>query len=247
MNVDLATIWSTTLILAGSAYVVALLTTFLSPRMGDKYYRPQLHIKFKFGMGSLHSHQTTMKMRQTRESFPVYYFLFSVVNDGVRQADDCEAILEKIWEEDSAGELQPVKEFIPVNLKWSGEDPDKDFRGACFKTIYPKGREIFCDIARIKHPSQKDRSAWRGLSEEDQQKNKFFFELPRRYFCGWDCLMPSKYPYHIQISAYSKNGGKATEKFKIRWSGNWEDTEEKMFKEIVISKNVEKSVYLERV
>ena len=150
------------------------------------------------------------------------------------QADDCEAVLERVWKEDDAKKLHKWENFLPVNLKWSGENPTKNFERACFKTIYPGGRRIFCDIGHICHPKHQAASTYRGITEEERQKNKFFFELPQKFFYQWDCLIPGK--YQIQISVYSKNAEKITGKFKISWSGEWRDSEEEMFREIVVSK-----------
>ena len=52
--------------------------------------------------------------REKKEKDPCYYCHFMVVNSGLSQADDCEAVLEKICV--NGKERQ---DFIPVNLKWS--------------------------------------------------------------------------------------------------------------------------------
>lgn len=78
-----------------------------------------------------------------------YYCHFVVVNNGGRQADDCEAVLEKIWNsngEEDHSKWPERKSWIPVNLKWSTE---KSFRRKYYKTIYPGGRRYFCDIGRV--------------------------------------------------------------------------------------------------
>lgn len=221
-----------TLVLAGSAFVVA----FLSPWVRDKYFSRKLFLDSGFGVGSPYSHQTIITVRGTNDSFPVYYFLFSVRNKGKMQADDCEAVLERVWEIDGAGNKHEWKSFLPVNLKWSGEDP-RNFERACFKTIYPGERRVFCDIGHIYDPEYvakyKVESVYRGISEEERQKNKFFFESLQKFYYQWDCLVPGK--YQIQISVYSKNAAKKTRKFNVSWSGKWEGREEEMFREIVMS------------
>ena len=102
-----------------------------------------------------------------------------------------------------------------LTLKWSGEDPARDFKAACFKTIYPGERKVFCDIGHIKEGN-------RG----------FFFELPRHFLEQSDALSPGK--FEIQISVYGKNAEKKSRKFKISWSGEWKNTEKEMSKEIIV-------------
>ena len=204
----------------------AFLAPYVIERWKYGFYAPKLDFDFKFE--SPYCHLTTMRIREKQVSSPVYYFLFSVCNSGKRQADDCEAVLERVWEEDSAGNLHEWKNFLAVNLIWAFGDPPKGI----LKTIYP-GRRLFCNIGHINHPKYKAESAYRGISEEEKQKNKFFFEVLERPYLQWDCLIPAK--YQIEISVYSKNAQKITTRFKISWSGEWKDTEERMFKQIVVS------------
>lgn len=210
----------TTLLLAA----VAFLAPYLIERWKHKFYSAKLD--FKFSHMPPYCHIT--EMRRGTVSFPVYYFRFKVTNKGKVQAEQCEAVLEKIWKENSAGELKPFVGFSPVQLKWSGVREEKYF------TIQP-GRELFCDIGRIHHPEYEPESVYRAINEEEKMQNKFFFELPQRFYAQWDCLTPGK--YQIEIAIYGKNALKTTEKFKIAWSGVWKDKEVDMLNEIVISKN----------
>lgn len=140
-----------------------------------------------------------------------YWCHFVVVNSGGSQADDCEAVLEKIWDlngEKDHGKWPEREGWIPVNLKWSTE---KFFRRKYYKTIYPGGRKYFCDIGRV----------------NKLEKNKIFaFELSGSFISQDTSLKPDS--YKIQISVYSKNAVKVTEKFEIDWRGGWRDTQPKM-------------------
>jgi len=149
--------------------------------------------------------------RTTTGSRP-YYCHFVVVNNSPSQADDCEAVLEKIWDwkEKRLG-WQERKNFIPVNLKWSAEDPDEDFKRACFKTIYPGGREYFCDIGSVR---------------EWDEAVEFVFVLIRPFVSQADFLLPGK--YKIQISVYSKNAANVTKKFDVEWLGGWSEKQDEM-------------------
>jgi len=171
--------------------------------------KPEIKIEFK-DKDPYCRHE---KEKEEGEGPGPYWCHFVVVNNGGRQADDCEAVLEKIW--DSNGEKDHLKwpereKWIPVNLKWSTE---KFFRRKYYKTIYPGGRRYFCDIARV---------------DLLKKGARFAFELPWTFISQDTYLLLGK--YKIQISVYSKNAAKVAKDFIIDWCGGWKDTQEKMQK-----------------
>ena len=153
----------------------------------------------------------------------IYWCHFVIFNNGRRQADDCEVVLERVWDWNNKKENSERKErkFIPSNLKWSAEDRHKDFERACFKTIYPGGRRYFCDIARVEEVKENNKRV-------EKNDNKFDFELARPLKSQDNSLSRGK--YKIQISIYSKNGAKVTKKFTIDWCGEWKETQPEMQK-----------------
>jgi len=187
--------------------ITALLAPYVAQYLKHTYFAPKIKIKFKLFPPDCH---------QTRRvgphsDFPVYYFRFLVENHGRSPAEQCEVFLEKIFKENSAGEMVENKKFSPVNLKWSGiRDPYK-------RTI---------------QPDNKFQSVFKSFSGKDESSNKFIFELPERYFSQWDCLTPGK--YKILISVYSNNAKKVSRLFSLSWTGKWEDAETDMFNELVI-------------
>ena len=205
--------------------IILATTAFLAPYLIEKwkatYRSPKLLTTFK--LASPDCHLTQVKGNGTE--FPVFYFRFLVENIGKTQAEDCEVFLEKIFKENSAGQLVKWSNFTPVNLKWSG------IRDPINKTIQPN-RKVYCDIGKIQHPNHNYKSVYREASNEEQKMNKFIFELPERYYSQWDCLLPGK--YKITISIYGKNVEKITKNFYIFWSGKWKNKEEDMFEESVI-------------
>lgn len=148
-----------------------------------------------------------------------YWCHFVVVNNGGSQADDCEAVLEKIWDpkkgEKDRSKWPERKSWIPVNLKWSTE---KFFRRKYYKTIYPGGRRYFCDIGRVNKQTD---------CKPDNGKN-FAFELSGTFISQDTSLKPGS--YRIQISVYSKNAAKVTEKFDIEWHGEWKKEQKELQK-----------------
>ncbi len=149
---------------------------------------------------------------KTERGLGPYYCHFAVVNSGQTPANDCEAVLERVWDssnEKKNSKWEEWKNFIPCNLKWSAEDPDKDFERACFKTIYPGERRYFCDIGRV-----------------NEKHDIFIFELSRFFLSQVNYLLRGK--YKIQISVYSKNAAKVTKKFVIDWCRKWRRTQPEM-------------------
>ncbi len=201
---------------------IAIYTPYLVEKIKHTYFASKLRIKFKLATPGCHQ---TRRVGPSLD-FPVYYFRFLVENFGKTPAEECEVFLEKIFKENSAGEMIENKKFWPVNLKWSGvRDPYK-------RTIQPE-KEMFCDLGSIQHPSDHYRSIYKGFSYKDEEANKFIFEFPEKYFSQWDCLTPGK--YILKISVYSNNARKISHQFLLSWTGKWEDDEPNMFNELVIS------------
>ena len=191
-------------ICTGIFAIVALFAPYYNAQRLRKRNAPKLDIEFDEKIYCRHT--------QTGKKEEPYFCHFAVVNNGVNQADDCEAVLEKIWD-DVHGEKDHLKwpereSWIPVNLKWSAER--KGSEKACFKTIYPGGKRYFCDIAFV----------------NSKEGKKFTFELPRTFISQDTFLKPGS--HKIQISVYSKNAAKATEKFEIDWCGEWKGTQPEM-------------------
>ena len=208
---------ATTLLLA----IVAFIAPYIIEKWKYKFYSAKLN--FKFSHNPPDCHKTEMRGENVR--FSVYYFRFRVVNTGKLQAEQCEVVLEKIYKENSAGQYREIEGLSPVSLKWSGTQNEKYF------TIQP-GREFFCDIGRIQHPDYEPESAYHAITEQEKKQNKFFFELPERFYSQWDCLVPGK--YKIDIAIYSKNAKKTMRTFELVWSGIWKDDEVAMLNELVI-------------
>ena len=161
---------------------------------------------------------------KTETGLRPYYGHFAVINSGQTPADDCEAVLERVWDssnEKKNSEWEEWKNFIPCNLKWSGEDRHKDFERACFKTVYPGERRYFCDIGRV-----------------DEGYDIFNFELSRAFLSQVNCLSRGK--YKIQISVYSKNAAKVTKKFVVEWSGVWKEKQKDMEKSLEINLDIKR-------
>lgn len=215
----------------GSTILLAT-AAFLAPYLVEKWksnYRiPVLKINFKLEPPDCHDtlFRLDTKINNKEIIFQVYYFRFIVKNVGMSHADSCQVFLERIFKENSAGEMIENKNFTPINLKWSGVSKTIE------KDIYPD-KETYCDLGRIHHPAYKYLSAYKNISKEEQELNKFIFELAENpLYSQWDCLIPGR--YNLVVSVYSKNSKKVTKKFSLSWTGIWKDDVTDMFNELVI-------------
>ncbi|GJL78181.1 MAG: hypothetical protein NPINA01_11700 [Nitrospinaceae bacterium] len=200
--------------------IIALFGPYTHELWKSKFYSPDLAFEFKHRPP--YCHQTEMR---GSISFLVYYFRFTIANNGRRQADQCEVILEKIWQENEKGKLEQWENFSPVPLKWSGSGQIRNI------PLQPE-RKVFCDIGSIQPQKYQPRSVYKDANECDASINKFFFEIIEAPFSQPDYLVPGK--YKIELAVYSANSNKKTRIFKIDWSGKWKDDELEMLKELVI-------------
>lgn len=163
---------------------------------------------------------------------PVYYFRFQVKNEGQSQARRCEAVLEELWIYDAGENPNKYPNFAPVNLTWVEV-------GNHSIDISPK-RGVYCGIGRVSSSSYQLREErdprrfvdipGRSISETDL---RFVFEQDRVYFSQPNCVSSGKYA--IKVSIYSENAAYREVFFKIAWSGTWQDSEQEMLREIVIT------------
>lgn len=198
----------------------ALFVPYLAALIKRKLFAPSLRIEY------LHIPPHSRLTRRENGS-SVYYFNPKVANNGKSQAIYCEIIVEEIYISDSAGNFIKEENFIPVNLVWSGKSNHQ------FVNINP-GKDQFFNIGHISAPEYQ-REVERSIYQPEQaNKNlKFFFEFSVRSFAQRDCISPGK--VKIKVVVYSENATKCEKWFQISWSGNWQDREQDMFREIVIS------------
>jgi hypothetical protein len=65
-------------------------------------------------------------------------------------------------------------------------------------------------------------------------KIPFMFEQTMKFLGQSDGVTPGQ--YELEISVYSKNAAKKTQRFKVKWSGEWKTTNRDMVGEIDISR-----------
>jgi hypothetical protein len=199
---------------------VALFVPYLAEIIKRKCFAPKLKVEFELKPPDCHK-----TMFGNKE--PVYYFRFRVTNIGKSQARRCEAVIEKLYQADAAGNLHQIK-YSPVNLIWGSSYGE-------YVDINPE-RIYYCDLFNI--PS-KTFQEWRNskhayVNPMDTQPFilGLILDVKAAFFSQPNRLPPGQ--YKIVIGVFSENCPKITQVFKVSWSGNWKDTEDVMLKEAVV-------------
>ena len=198
---------------------VALFVPYLAELIKRKWFAPDLKIEFELKPPDCHK-------TKFGNNEPVYYFRFRVTNSGKSQAKRCEAVIEKLYKEDSAGNYHPIK-YTPINLVWGSS-----YGG--YVDINPD-RTFHCDLFHIPSANFQSQVLQQGAYVDPVDTPSYplgiilcvkaaFFSQPNR-------LPPGR--YCISVGIFSENNKKISRTFKISWSGNWKNIEEEMFKEIV--------------
>lgn len=206
---------------------IALIAPVISEAIKRKYFAPKLKVTFERTPPYCHK---TYWRNQNVPNFnePVYYFRFQLANDGKSQLRNVEAVLEELWVHDTAGLPQKFTGFSDINLHWSGKQ-------GRFVDINP-GRQFYCDIGHISSPKYQKNAESKHFIDipgQHQENNRFLLDLLEYPYSQPNCLIPGK--YSLKISLYSENAPPKTLYFEIAWSGNWQGTEEEMFRELSIS------------
>ena len=211
----------------------ALFVPYLSEVIKRKAFAPKPKIDFKLSPPFCHrTYFRSHPQAQPQVNEPAYYFRFQVVNQGKSRANQCEVVLENLWIYDSSQTPQLYPNFSPINLNWVGASRP-------FADINPD-RRIFCDIGHISSPNYQctvESSNFIDIPGNSGNDLRFVLDLSQYFYSQPNCLFPGR--YIVQIGFYSENAGNFKEFFDISWSGRWQDTENEMFREIVIRKCLE--------
>jgi len=220
-----------------SDWVLILTTIFLGviAIWGDKvkefFFAPK--IKVLFEEVSPYCHKTfyrpsLLEIPPSDLNEPVFFFRFEIENAGSAKLRACEAKLEQLWIYNSAGKPQKIQGFNDVSLVWvNGRRPVID--------LNPYRRD-YCNIGHIASPKyQKEFEAriFNDLPGSHDQQLRFVFELAESPHSQPNCLIPGKYA--IKVMLYSENTRPKELWFEIAWSGNWQDNETEMFRELTLN------------
>jgi hypothetical protein len=197
---------------------VALFVPAFAEIIKRKFFAAKLKIDFELRPPDCH------KTHVVRGD-AVYYFRFRVTNNGKSQARRCEAVVEKIYKADAAGNFQEIK-YTPINLIWGSSYGE-------YVDINPK-RTFHCDLFNI---PTRDFQGWSENEYVDPIDTPpyelgIILNVKAAFFSQPNRLPPGK--YRINVGVYSDNSKKIEQIFQINWSGHWKEAEQEMFKEVVV-------------
>ena len=208
----------------------ALFVPYLAEIVKRKAFAPNLKILFE--LAQPFCHKTSWRSppnSPTQIEEQVYYFRFQVANEGKTQARQCEIVLENLWIYDSANNPQLYPNFSPVNMIWVGASNE-------FININPN-RSVFCDIGHISSANYQrkiEQNSFIDIPGYRGNDLRFVLDLRQIFYSQPNCLGPGR--YILQVGLYSENAVCQKECFDISWSGKWQDGEDGMFREIVITR-----------
>lgn len=212
---------------------VALFVPYLAEKLKRSYFSPKLSLEFDLSPPDCHLTRSKGYAKTQAGLVPIdepdYYFRFRVQNKGQSQARRCEAVLEKMYIADASGKFREPSPFTPVNLIWGSGYASE------FVDINP-GRRFFCDLCHI--PSAQlqtiESSAGKYVDPTDSQPFNLGIVLTVKtaFHSQPNRLPPGK--YRLEIAIYSENSETVRKLFEISWSGVWKNSEQPMFREIVV-------------
>lgn len=218
-----------TLFLGFVAISVAIFGPSFAELAKRRYLAPKIKLEFGNQYRFCHITKKTYKVSPVQfEDFPVYYFRFSIQNDGKSLARSCEVVIQEVWTANHIREYQPIEAFWPTNLKWEGGNTRVD--------INPKRPPVFVDIGHICHPEAQmkyEHSKSIRVSDSDDTL-RFILDLPYVHFAKIDSLFPGK--HLLKLVIVGENFKPIRKQFELNWSGNWtEDENEMLSKEVVLT------------
>jgi hypothetical protein len=206
--------------------IIAILAPVVSEAVKRKVFAPIVTVTFDETSPICHKtffNISSDPMVQRLE--PVFYFRFKVENTGKSKLVQCEAVLEQLWIYNSAGIPQRLPGFNDINLRWSGGSP--------ISVDLSPNRGKYCNVGHIASLIAQRREGYKiDLPGAHDDKLRFMFELLEYPNSQANCLVPGKYA--IKILLYSENAQTQELWFEIAWSGNWQEAETDMFRELTM-------------
>jgi len=212
--------------------IIALAVPYVSELVKRKFFAPKLLLEFDQTPPDCHI--TWLKTRNLLEGKlldkePVYYFRFRVKNTGKSQAKRCEPVVEKLSVADASGNFVPYRRYTPISLIWGSSYPTE------FVDINPS-RRFYCDLCHIPIKKRQEINVSAGAYVNPADVEDFdlgvILNVKAAFYSQPNRLPPGK--YKIDVAIYSENAKTVHGSFVLSWSGNWRETEENMFREIVI-------------
>ena len=161
---------------------------------------------------------------------PAFYFRMRVKNKGKTQAEKVQIIAEQLYRKDKkSGKFEKDKTFLPMRVKWTHWESGEP---VVITDLNPKmGRH--CDIGYIEEPRRRLEAPLPGVSAGETLLS---LELEKKPNTRSHLLIPGDYLLELIISPANANPIKKV--LAIKLTGDWRDTEEEMFRDGIVIKEV---------
>jgi hypothetical protein len=154
-----------------------------------------------------------------------YYLRIKVENKGKMAAESVEVFADRLLRLHADGSFQEVKTFLPMNLKWANIDE------AVLPVLHPHHTYRHCNVAHIIKPEHRSRFS---VQAEDKQfpdvppeKTILSFDTSVKAHTMSHLAPPGK--YHLVVVLSAANAEPVEKTLEINLTGDWYDSEPKMF------------------
>jgi hypothetical protein len=185
------------------ATVLAVFVALFKDELIRIWRKPRLDVVLS--LSSPHSHKTIMDLRTNSAiaaSAECYYLRAWIENKGKVRAEQVQVFMAQLSRKGADGLFREVKEFLPMNLKWS-------YTGDVFTPGISPSIGRHCDFAHIIDP------AFRKAFGED---------------CKGDLIPPGTYLIKLRVAG-SNTSKPVNKEYEMVITGNWFSDESRMFSE----------------
>ena len=206
--------------------ITALLVPLVAEWLKRKVYAPRLEVGYQHASPCAVRTEWGSPLDPTLRE-PVHYFRVRVSNTGKSRAEYCEAVLEELYVYDASGSPQKLEGLLPQNLRWAGT-------GESFAHINPR-RSLYVDIGHISsraHQAREERKLFIDVPGRGGDSLRMLLDQVTFPLAQPNCLAPGR--YRLKIVVYSEDAPSVSIRLDVSWTGNWQDAQAEMLRELVI-------------
>jgi hypothetical protein len=210
------------------ATFLAVLVALFKEEITKIWRRPILDGSIELRAPDCHKTEMTFFNQRSGEIFAkgdCYYFRIWVENKGNLRAERVQVYASSLLRKHADGSYKRVKNFLPMNLKWSHSKQR------------PEGPEIFaegispfmgkhCDLGHIVDPGVRKQTN-QTLPDFPEEETLFVLDLEVFPSTLSHLIPPGEYRIDLKIAA--ANAKPVTKTFELNITGEWYENENKMF------------------
>lgn len=219
-----------TLFLGFIAILVAVAGPYIGDRFRNRFLAPRLHVEFKNRPPYCHRTKWVSPSRSgdVEASYLVFYFTFSIENQGKSQARSCEVVLYEVWTADENDEYRQVEDFWPTNLT---------LHHKLFMDINPGRPPVHVAIGHISEPKYQEEYEhpyWVAADRSDHSRFILDYAPDQRHL--WKIDSRPRGSHLFKLAILGENFEIVRKQIELHWTGKWtEDKGQMLTKEAVLS------------